>query len=103
MSVYGVFCVRNGSGSADEWTSVSPWCQAGCARSQLALNRLYTPEPFELSQRYGQMMCVLFYTIIFFVAAPPLFPIAALYAILTYNVDKVGRCRLRVEGLGFRV
>jgi len=29
-------------------------CRASCARSQLALNRLYTPEPFELSQRYGR-------------------------------------------------
>ena len=35
------------------------------------------------------MMCVLFYTIIFFVAAPPLFPIAALYVALAYAVDKV--------------
>jgi hypothetical protein len=120
-------------------------CRGQCASSQLALNRLYRPAAFELSQRYGQMMCVLFYTVgrcsltaskpeltarlvsaicawklkcdvplsnvafkfnlrrynavIFFVAAPPLFPIAAFYAILTYVVDKivllkVGRCRL---------
>jgi len=39
-------------------------------------------------------MCVLFYTIIFFVAAPPLFPIAALYVALAYAVVKVGRCSL---------
>jgi len=29
-------------------------CRARCVRSQLALNRLYTPAPFALSQRYGR-------------------------------------------------
>jgi hypothetical protein len=59
-----------------------------CAHSQRALNKLYQPSKFELSQRYGQIMCVMFYTIIFFAAAPPLFPFAAFLFFLMYIVDK---------------
>lgn len=59
-----------------------------CAHSQRALNKLYKPTKFELSQRYGQIICALFYTVIFFAAAPPLFPFAALLFFLMYVVDK---------------
>lgn len=59
-----------------------------CAHSQRALNKLHMPPKFELSQRYGQILCVMFYTMIFFAAAPPLFPLAAVLFFLMYAVDK---------------
>ena len=48
----------------------------------------WTIPGLELSQRYGQIMCVMFYTMIFFAAAPPLFPFAAFLFWLMYSVDK---------------
>ena len=61
----------------------------GCvAHSQGALNKLYKPPKFELAQRYGQIMCALFYTITFFAAAPILFMFAGVLFALMYAVDK---------------
>ena len=56
-------------------------CSGCIAHSQAALNKLYQPRKFVLAGRYGQMMCVLFYSIVFVSAAPALFPIAATYAV----------------------
>jgi len=49
--------------------------RAICGRHWLkGLNKLYQPTKFVLSRRYGQMMCVVFYTIVFCSAAPMVEP-----------------------------
>ena len=35
--MYGVFCVRNGSGRAEKWTSASPWSQEAKPKLSRAL------------------------------------------------------------------
>ena len=59
-----------------------------CAPSQKKLNELYTPAEFSLAKRYGQMLCGLFYSIIFLCAAPPLAPAAAVLFSTMYLTDK---------------
>lgn len=59
-----------------------------CAHSQKKLNELYSPAVFSLAKRYGQMLCGLFYTIIFLCAAPPLAPAAAILFSAMYITDK---------------
>jgi len=63
-------------------------CFSRSAHSQRKLNHLYKPLKFILAERYGQVLCALFYTIVFSFAAPPLFPIAAVLFTLMYLVDK---------------
>jgi len=59
-----------------------------CAPSQKKLNEIYTPAEFSLAKRYGQMLCGLFYSIIFLCAAPPLAPAAAVLFFAMYATDK---------------
>jgi DNA-directed RNA polymerase II subunit RPB7 len=59
-----------------------------CAPSQKKLNEIYTPAEFSLAKRYGQMLCGLFYSIIFLCAAPPLAPAAAVLFFAMYLTDK---------------
>ena len=59
-----------------------------CAPSQKKLNEIYTPAEFSLAKRYGQMLCGLFYSIIFLCAAPPLAPAAAVLFFAMYITDK---------------
>ena len=50
---------------------------------------MYVPSEFSLAKRYGQMLCALFYTIIFLSAAPPLIPGACLLFMTLYLTDKM--------------
>jgi DNA-directed RNA polymerase II subunit RPB7 len=59
-----------------------------CAPSQKKLNEIYAPAEFSLARRYGQMLCGLFYTIVFLCAAPPLAPLAAILFGAMYITDK---------------
>lgn len=59
-----------------------------CAHSQKKLNAIYVPAEFSLAKRYGQMLCGLFYSIIFLCAAPPLAPAAAVLFSAMYITDK---------------
>ena len=59
-----------------------------CAPSQKKLNEIYTPAEFSLAKRYGQMLCGLFYSIVFLCAAPPLAPAAAVLFSAMYLTDK---------------
>jgi len=63
-------------------------CLKKKAKTQHALNSLYKRMPFTLSERYGQMLSVVFYTIVFSAGAPPLVIFAAVYMLLQYVCDK---------------
>ena len=68
---------------------VQRWFTGCCAHSQKKLNEMYVPSEFSLAKRYGQMLCALFYTIIFLSAAPPLIPGACILFMALYVTDKM--------------
>ena len=63
-------------------------CCRRFAKTQHDLNKLYKPPKFALAERTGQFLSVLFYTLMLSSGAPLLWPIAGMYCVLQYYVDK---------------
>jgi len=63
-------------------------CCKRFARTQHDLNKLYTPPKFALAERSGQFLSAMFYTLMLSSGAPLLWPIAGIYCLLQYFVDK---------------
>lgn len=70
------------------------WALKSRMRTHLQLEKLYTPVKFLLSERCGQFLTVIFYTIMFSSSTPMLYVCMIIYLILQYYCDRVSLLRL---------
>ena len=68
--------------------SFSRFALAGGAPTQRRLNKMYEGDTFDLSERYAQMLSMVFVSLCFQAAMPALVPVTALFCFVVYHEAK---------------